>query len=71
MKKEVFAQWIVPATKEPWRKGFFGMCTNCNYVNNHLKVAPNFCEKCGAIMTNANMDNGQSNDWSDLSETMG
>ena len=51
-KKEVFAKWIIPLTKEPWRPGFFGLCTNCNYINAHTRVAPKFCESCGATMLN-------------------
>lgn len=54
IKKEILAQWVVPATKEPWKEGFFGMCTNCNYINNHIHIAPKFCEECGAIMINLN-----------------
>lgn len=52
MKKEITAQWVIPVTREPWRKGFYGMCTNCNYINNHIENAPNFCEECGATMLN-------------------
>lgn len=52
-KKDMPAMWVIPTTKEPWRKGFFGMCTNCNYVNEHVRIAPMFCERCGKKMTNA------------------
>ena len=55
MKEEILAQWVIPVTKEPWRKGFVGMCTNCNYQNLRTQIAPNFCEKCGATMTNSTM----------------
>lgn len=52
-KEEIFAEWVIPVTKEPWKKGYFGLCTNCKGVNTNTEVAPLFCEKCGATMLNS------------------
>ncbi len=49
------AMWVIPATKEPWRNGVFGMCTNCGFINRDVTIAPNFCGKCGKVMTNSSM----------------
>lgn len=54
-KEEIVAMWVIPVTKEPWEKGVFGLCTNCNYINSHTEIAPNFCEKCGATMMNSTL----------------
>ena len=50
----VHGEWVIPVTKEPWREGFVGMCTNCGYTNSHTKKAPKFCEDCGACMDGGN-----------------
>ena len=47
-------EWIIPVTKEPWKEGFVGMCTNCGYTNLHTKKAPKFCEECGTKMDGGN-----------------
>lgn len=51
-QKIKLATWVIPVTKELWRKGYFGMCTNCKHVNKHTDIAPNYCERCGAFMLN-------------------
>lgn len=51
----ITAMWVGPVSGLPWEKGIFGKCTNCNYINEHIETAPNFCEKCGAFMVNRTM----------------
>lgn len=52
-KGEIFAEWVIPVTQEPWKKGYFGLCTNCKGINDHTNIAPLFCDKCGATMLNS------------------
>ena len=52
------AFWVIPATKEPWRKGYHGICTHCQKTNDFIYKAPPYCQWCGSKMKNGCQGNG-------------
>ena len=57
-KNQQTASWVIPATGEPWRKGYYGMCTHCQKTSEFMYKAPPYCQWCGSKMKNGSQCNG-------------